>query len=216
MTKNVPMQLSSNSHENSLVDYRARFAQALVEATQLGFTRPSFVSERTRIGNEVLRTVTGMMNSFSEFLGTICPGYWGNSCQTLSTNIFAFLNVEGIPAEIVIGEVNINGTNEFDTTVDLIRNEVLGTKPLEGPQSVHAWISLGDDTIVDAALPPRLAKYYGMPDHFNDMIFIGRAEELLARYRVRYEPIVVGSEFFAKTNPPDPMRLLQAWQNGRA
>lgn len=210
------MQPSPNSHDNYSLEYRTRFAQALAEASHLGFVRPSFVSEKTVIENDVLRSVSGMMNSFSEFLGTICPGYWGNSCQTLSTNIFAFLNAQGIPAEIVIGEVNINGTNEFDTTVDLIRDEVLGATPTEGPQSIHAWISLGDDVIVDAALPPRMAKYYGAPNHFHDMIFIGRAGELLTRYRTRYEPIVVGSEFFAKTNPPDPMRLLESWRNRRA
>jgi hypothetical protein len=61
-----------------------------------------------------------------------------------------------------------------------------------------------------------MAKYYGAPDHFNDMILIGRAGGLLAQYHVRYEPIVVGSEFFAKTNPPDPMRLLETWRHGRA
>jgi hypothetical protein len=69
-----------------------------------------------------------------------------------------------------------------------------------------------DDTIVDAALPPRLVKYYGAPAHFDDMIFIGRASEFSVKYRLHYQPIVVGTEFFAKTNPPDPMELLNAWR----
>ena len=77
--------------------------------------------------------------------------------------------------------MNINGKNEFDATVDLIRDEASGIRPLAGPESVHAWISLGDDMIVDAALLPRMAKYYGVPDRCNDTIFIGRANGLFAQ-----------------------------------
>ncbi len=138
----------------------------------------------------------------------IIPGYWGNSCQTLSTNIFAQLNNAGIPADIVLGNVIINGTDEFETTLERLQAEVRATVPHYGAQRVHAWVSLGGDTIVDAALPPRLVKHYNAPEHFNDTIFIGRAAEMLARFKLQYQPILVGTEFFAKTNPPDPMDLL--------
>lgn len=192
-------------------EYRALFSQALVESRNMSFSRDALVSEKSAIGDDVLRKISVMLGRFSSHLDRICPGYWGNSCQTLSTNIFAYLNAEGIPANIVIGNVIINGTDEFDTTIELIRGEISGDRPAHGPQSIHAWISVGDDTIVDAALPPRLAKYYGAPAHFNDMILIGRASEFSVKHRLRYQPMVIGSEFFARTNPPDPMELLDAW-----
>ncbi|MFZ3289080.1 MAG: hypothetical protein WA191_19845 [Telluria sp.] len=206
------MQKISDNNDNYSNEYRARFSQALMNSSTLGFTRDLLISEKNTIADDVLRKVSGLLGQFSAHLSVICPGYWGNSCQTLSTNIFAYLNAQGIPADIVIGNVIINGTDEFDTTLELIRDEVLGSKPLDGPQSVHAWISLGDDTIVDAALPPRLVKYYGAPAHFDDMIFIGRASEFSVKYRLHYQPVVVGTEFFAKTNPPDPMELLNDWR----
>lgn len=113
----------------------------------------------------------------------------------------------------MIGNVIINGTDEFETTVELVRSEVSGDRPASGPQSIHAWISVGDDTIIDAALAPRLAKYYGAPAQYNDRILIGRADELSKKERLRYQPMVIGSEFFAKTNPPDPMAILEAYEH---
>lgn len=121
------------------------------------------------------------------------------------------MNASGIKADIVTGEINIGGINAFDATLDLVKDEVASSELLDGPQSIHAWISLGDDTIIDAALPARLAMHFSAPSHFEDMIFIGRAGEFAAKYEVRYVPIIVGTEFFAKTNPPDPMDLLDAW-----
>jgi hypothetical protein len=194
------------------ISYRALFSEALMESAKLGFTRDPLISEKTPISNDILKKITGLLNDFSGFLDHVLPDYWGNSCQTLSTNIFAFLNVQGIAANIVIGNVIINGTDEFDATLEGVRNEILTMEPLLGSQSVHAWVSLGDDTIIDAALPPRLAKHYGAPPHFNDMILIGRASEFSIRHRLRYQPIIVGTEFFARTNPPDPMELLIAWK----
>jgi len=205
------MQQVFDYNDNYSIEYRARFSQALVESRNLGFLRDARVSEKSTIGNDVLKTISVLLGRFSTHLGTICPGYWGNSCQTLSTNIFAYLNAEGIPANIVVGNVIINGTDEFDTTLELLRGEVSSDRLAHGPQSIHAWISVGDDTIVDAALPPRLAKYYGAPAHFDDMILIGRASEFSGKHHLRYQPMVIGTEFFAKTNPPDPMELLEAW-----
>ena len=36
------------------------------------------------------------------------------------------------------------------------------------------------------------------------------ASEFSVKYRLRYQPMVTGTEFFAKTYPPDPMELLNA------
>lgn len=198
--------------DSSVVDYsdtyRERLSNAISESSRLGFTRPPIISVGTDVADDVLRATSELLNSLSAFLDRVVPGYWGNSCQTLSANIFAHLNNQGIAANIVLGNVIINGTDEFETTLESLQEEIRAAEHLEGEQKVHAWISLGDDTIVDAALPPRLVKHYKAPQHFNDMIFIGRAEEFNARYNIQYQPILVGTEFFAITNPPDPMDLL--------
>lgn len=196
--------------------YRGMLTNAVAESAKLGFSRPLIISPEAEIDDGVLRRTSQLLGEFSGFLGRVVPGYWGNSCQTLSTNIFAHLNNQGIAANIVLGNVIINGTDEFETTLDSLQQEVQATEHLQGEQQVHAWISLGGDTIVDAALPPRLARHYEAPDHFNDMMFIGRAAEMVARHNIKYQPILVGTEFFAKTNPPDPMDLLNAMKALRA
>ena len=100
----------------------------------MGFSSDALVSEKSTIGDDVLSNVSVLLGRFSTHLDSICTGYCGNSCQTLSTNIFAYLNAEGIVANSVIGNVIINGTNEFDTTLELIRGEVSGNSPAKGPQ----------------------------------------------------------------------------------
>lgn len=196
-----------DSYSNS---YREQLACARRASRELGFDRPLFVSEILAVADETLAATSKFINQYSGILDTIVPGYWGNSCQTLSTNMFAQLNSRGIAADIVLGNVIVNGTDEFETTLDSLREEFNAKEHLDSSQQVHAWVTLGDDTIVDAALPPRLARHYNAPPNFNDMIFIDRASNLSSRFRVRYQPILIGTEFFAKTNPPDPMDLLNS------
>ena len=202
------MTMSENQEKDYAISYRKQLVQAIAESTKLGFTRPAIISPEANIEDSVLRVTSELMGELSGFLNRVVPDYWGNSCQTLSTNIFAHLNNQGIAANIVLGNVWVGVTDEFETTLESLQEEVLATEHLQGEQKVHAWISLGGDTIVDAALPPRLVKHYKAPEHFNDMIFIRRAAEMVARYNIKYQPILVGTEFFAKTNPPDPMDLL--------
>jgi hypothetical protein len=202
------MQETFNYDDDYSTEYRSIFSNALIESTKLGFTRNPLISEKTPISEDALEKVSSLITRFSSNLDGMIPGYWGNSCAMLSSFIFALLTSKGIDANIVIGNVIINGTDEFDATLENIRNEFLATEELTGGQLIHAWVSLGDDTIIDAAMPPRLVKNYGLPEHFNDKILIGRASEFSVKYRLRYQPIIIGTEFFAKTNPPDPMELL--------
>lgn len=188
--------------------YRDMLTKAIAESAKLGFTRPAIISPDAHIEDSVLGATSELLVQLSAFLSMIVPGYWGNSCQTLSTNIFAHLNNQGIAANIVLGNVWVGATDEFETTLESLQEEVRATEHLQGEQKVHAWISVGGDTIIDAALPPRLVRHYNAPEQFNDMMFIGRAAEMVARYNIKYQPILVGTEFFARTNPPDPMNLL--------
>jgi len=196
--------------------YREQLTKAILESRKLGFERPAIISADVHVSDEILRETSQLLSELSGLFDLILPGYWGNSCQTLSTNIFARLNQHGIPANIVLGNVLVNGTDEFEATLERLQCEVRLTEPLSGDQHVHAWISLGDDTVVDAALPPRLVKLYKAPQQLDGMIFIGRAGEMKARFGVQYVPLLVGTEFFARTNPPDPMKLLNTLISGRA
>lgn len=202
------MQVTINYEDDYSESYREQLSTAIMESKKLGFTRDPLISEQTSVSDDTLDIARDVINGISGFLDYVLPGYWGNSCQSLSTNIFAHLNHQGIEANIILGNVIINGTDEFEATLESLRAEVHTVEPLAGHQAVHAWVSLGDDTIIDAALPPRLVKLYNAPPDFNDMILIGRASEMSARFKLRYQPILVGTEFFAKTNPPDPMDLL--------
>jgi hypothetical protein len=202
------MQSEINYDDDYSNSYREQLSNAIFESKRQGFNRATLISEKVHIPDSTLVIVRDMIEHISGIFDEILPGYWGNSCQTLSTNIFAHLNSRDIAANIIPGNVIINGTDEFETTLESLKKEVHATEPLTGHQAVHAWVSLGDDTIVDVALPPRLAKYYNAPPYFNDLMLIGRASEMSSRYRLRYQPMLVGTEFFAKTNPPDPMELL--------
>ena len=189
-----------NYNDDYSNSYRKQLAHAIHESRQLGFNRSLFIAEGAAVGDDTFRKAAKLVTDHSAKLARILPAYWGNCCQTLSSHIYALLNSAGIPAEIVLGTVIINGTDELRAT-----------EPLAGHQSVHAWITLGDDTIIDAALPPRLAKHYGAPENFSEMILMNRATVMSARYLLRYQPLLVGTEFFAKTNPPDPMDVLRSY-----
>jgi hypothetical protein len=205
----IKMQQISNHNDHS-TSYRERLAVAIAEAKNLGFTRPSRISEKTTIQDKALSLTNELISDLSSNLSMLVPGYWGNSCQTLSTHIFAALNNNGVPAEIVLGTVFVDECDIFETTLDDLQKEVRAMNPLTGDQAVHAWVTLGDDTIIDAALFPRLVKNHDAPTHLQDRIIIGRAAEMVFRHNLRYEPLLVGSEFFAKTNPPDPMDFVNS------
>ncbi|PLY37720.1 hypothetical protein [Pectobacterium aquaticum] len=200
-----------NYNDSYSLSYREQLVNAANEASVLNFKRKPFTSEKKTIQDRTLHLVNDLIcNELSAILDSIHPGYWGNSCQLLSSHIFAYLNHKGIAAEIVIGNVIINGTDEFETTSEYLKKEWYESDKLETPQSLHAWVTLGDDTIIDAALPPRLVKNYNAPNELANMIFISRASTLSSIYKIRHQPLVLGSEFFAKTNPPDPFDLLNA------
>lgn len=195
--------------ENYSDEYRAQMATALIESKNVGFSLPPFIDVFQPVSAEVLKTANEIVDQASNFLSMAVPGYWGNACQTLSSNLFAYLNAFGVSADIVLGTVIINGTDEYDTTLEGLKGELKSPHRLSGPQTVHAWVTIGDDTVIDAALPPRLVKNYKAPERFNDMMFITRAGFLYDQYNIQYRPVLVGSEFFARTNPPDPMVMLE-------
>lgn len=84
--------------------------------------------------------------------------YLGNACLTLSATIFMILKANGFNVEMIIGDVSIKGTNLFYTTEKYLK------KRSNEPQKLHAWVGLGDDCIIDFALPAKLHTEY---DYFS-------------------------------------------------
>ena len=81
------------------------------------------------------------------------------------------LTINGFDADIVIGEVDVMGNFEYEATLENIRKDYLNPD-LNNPQPIHAWVTVGDDVIIDAGLSARLVKYYKMPPHQDPKIII--------------------------------------------
>lgn len=197
-------------------EYKRLFENAVAAGASIGLKRKPMVTADQPVEQGKLEEVRDWMADFSDHLNLLIPGYWGNSCQTLSAQIFAFLNAEGVAAEIILGNVIINDTDAFGTTLDSLKSEYLAKEALTGPQALHAWVSIGEDTIIDAALPPRLVKHFGFPTEMDGRILTARASLFAEKLGILYEPIIVGAEYFAKTNPPDPFILMERWKSMRA
>jgi len=187
---------------------------AINESLALGFTNKPRVGAHENISNESLDSVQNLaFERLHPHLYNVIPGYWGNSCQTLSTYVFAYLTSIGIKCDIVIGEVEINGTLEFDTTLSNLRHEYQSPVELHGGQHLHAWVSLGGDTIVDAGLPDRMIKNYNVPEKNMPPIIVGRASEISRKFRARHQPLVIGTDFLAKTNSYNPLDILEKYNS---
>lgn len=129
--------------ENYSPIYVKKLAEAIDQSSKLGFTRPPIIAAGAQIQDYVLRATSKLLGHLSATLDLAVPGYWGNSCQTLSAKIFAMLNTHGIDANIVLGILIINTTDEFEVILESLQAEVNSTVELGEVQQVHAWISLG-------------------------------------------------------------------------
>lgn len=169
----------------------------------LGLPTPeAWINEK--VEDSLIETLQSfMLEAFYPHMYSILPIYWGNSCQFLSAHIYSHLKSVGINCEIIVGEVEINGTPECDATLENLRQEYLSKQPQQGGQLIHAWVSIGGDTIIDAGLPDRIIKNYRFPERFMPPIMVGRASELSAKFRARHQPLLIGAEYIGKTNQLD-------------
>lgn len=189
--------------------YRLKLEAAILEAKNLGLPNQPSITPRKHVNDEQLRYIYEyLLNEFCPFIyQRILPTYWGDKCQTLSSYLYAKIVTLGIDADIVIGEVEVNGTLEFDTTLEKIRNEYISNKH-EGKQEIHAWVTLGDDTIIDAGLPDRIIRHYQFPERYMPPIIVGRANDIYQRFKARHEPLLVGADFISKTNSINVRSLI--------
>lgn len=189
--------------------YREKLERAINEARTLYFPNKTRVSPTVKVDEERLSFVKDYMwQKFYPSMYKILPTYWGNQCQTLASHAFAHLVMHGFDADIVVGEVEVNGTLEFDATLESIRREYSGEN-LVGNQAIHVWVTIGDDTVIDAGLPDRMIKHYKFPENLMPPIIVGRAGKIAQDFRAKHEPLLVGTDFVAKTNSIDPLDLAE-------
>jgi hypothetical protein len=125
------------------------------------------------------------------------PGYWGQQCLNVTSQSFAILQSLDIPCELVFGEVNINGTNEFDTTLEGLMSEY--EKGYSGTAfAVHVWLNIGKDYIVDPTISSRIHKYYDKNFPQNKVIN-GTANKLDKKMKLKYIPMLAGVKYLEKT-----------------
>ncbi|GHZ65947.1 hypothetical protein VCSRO126_3391 [Vibrio cholerae] len=122
-------------------------------------------------------------------------GYWGTQCLNIAPQVFALLHHLNIDCELVYGEVEINGTDEFDTTLSGLENEL--KEPGEAGFAIHVWIQIGKNLIIDPTIAARLNKYYD-PNFPPHQTIIGLSEKL-STDKLIYKPMLMGAKYMLKT-----------------
>ena len=152
---------------------------------------------------DIWNTVNGDLFDIIDLLFRPYP-YLGNMCLDLTSTAFMYLKARGFDAEMVYGNVNINGSpdDEFDTTPSLLKHEY-ENKIKEGEQDIHAWVGLGGNIIVDFGIPDRLVKNYKYPR--SEIFCVGPADSFKEKLKIEYKPMLIGSGFFKQTNAYDPL-----------
>jgi hypothetical protein len=207
------MQPDINFNDSYSNEYSNLLEKAQLESNYFNFPNQPIVCAQDNVSDLELNTTFELLaDDLYPYLKKINPGYWGNSCQELSSHIFAFLNAVGVKADIVIGEVQVHGTLEFDTTLAGLRKDYDASTNV-GDQELHAWVSIGGDTIIDAGLPDRMVKHYKLPQDVAPPIFIDRATNISSELYARHQPIIIGADFLAKTNSPNPILLIEHYKS---
>ena len=124
-------------------------------------------------------------------------GYWGQQCLNVCAQAFASLQHYTAPCELVFGEVNINGTNEFDTTLEGLKSELALGEQNTGMQ-IHVWLNIGKDYIIDPTISSRINKYYDSSFPMNKIIR-GKANSLEKKMKLKYKPMLVGAKYLELT-----------------
>lgn len=171
----------------------------LVEKRSLELGLDPRLDFKLQITTKNIATLQGMCErDIIQFLFTHFPaGYWGTQCLNIVPQTFAYLQYLQIPCELIFGEVNINGTDEFDTTLEGLITEYM--KGYSGTGfAVHVWINVGKDYIIDPTISSRLNKYYN-PNFPQNKVINGKASNLEKKMKLRYEPMLAGIKYLDVT-----------------
>ena len=202
-----------NYDDDYTESYLDQLSNSFVRSRALGFGDNPRVRTNERMPDAALAELQSLIH---EEVFPLLKGqfhfYWGDSCQLLSAHAFAILVGKGYKAEIIIGEVDVNGTLEFDTSIDSLVAEMEAIEQSYSGQEIHVWVSLGADIIVDCGLPDRMIKNYKFPERYMPPIMIDSASNLSRKYRARHIPMVIGDSFLAKTNEIDTAELVRHYR----
>ena len=208
------MNVSANMNKKAISEhYRKNLKDAIALNESLDFPNKTKINPDLDISDDCIDRIGNIIHSYLyNTLIENSPNYWGASCQTHSTQIFAFLTAININSDIVYGEVKINKNNEFNTTIDNLIDEYKSDVASDEPQMIHAWVSIGGDLIIDSCLPDRITKHYGIPRDQMPPFIVGRAKEITQYFKAEYIPMLVGTDFLAKTNPPNPLDEIEKYK----
>jgi len=193
--------------------YRKNLKDAIALNESLKFPNKTKINPDLDVNNDYINYIGNIIHSYLyNTLIENSPNYWGASCQTHSTQIFAFLTAIDIKSDIVYGEVKINNNNEFNTTTNNLIDEYKSDIISDEPQMIHAWVSIGGDIIIDSCLPDRITKNHGIPRDQMPPFIVGSAKEIAHYFKAEYIPMLVGTDFLAKTNPPNPLDEIEKYK----
>ncbi|MGF1767343.1 hypothetical protein L4D06_08145 [Enterovibrio makurazakiensis] len=125
------------------------------------------------------------------------PGDWGQQCLNIAAQTFAIFQHWEIPCELVFGEVNINGTDEYGTTLEGLLAEYKHGYT-ENAFAIHVWVNIGKDYIIDPTISSRINKYYD-PNCPQNLVINGTAKTLDRTMRLKYKPILAGVKYLERT-----------------
>lgn len=201
---------TSKIHDYSKT-YRKLFNEAAARIPEFGMLREPLINIKP-VSDELLDKAGDLIGEQWHLIRKNLPGYIGDHCIQISSRIFAMLNHRGFTADIVIGTVHIHGKQAYNCTVESLTAEAKNSGSEESRMSMHAWVSLGDDTIIDGAIPSYLAAVHNAPPNLMNQLFITRAGDFSEDAGIQYHPMIVGSEYIGLTNPPDPLVMLEQLQ----
>lgn len=181
--------------------YRELARQAVRESQRLSFD-PAPADDFVNAVDDMrmLQLQEFVQSTLQPKAANVFPGYRGGICQSLGLFMLDQLLFAGFRADLVIGEVNINGTDEYDTTLEGLRQDWEAGQDGLGNQSLHVWLSIGDDVIVDGGIGARLVRYYGAAPDWAQEVIVGRASYLAESMKCRYIPMLIGRAFVSRTN----------------
>lgn len=191
----------------STYSYFNSFSVALTLWPSMGMTRAPIVSAEQPSPTLVQKAYDLVHDKYHLWRKSM-PEYLGNQCMEVTTRLYGLLNSQDFKADIVIGSVRTEQTQFFNCDVPYLRD--IATQPIDEttPIDLHAWITLGGDTVIDFALPSKLARNHGAPPDLFNQGFCADATGMAKHMKLFYEPMLVGSQYLALVNSADPHALL--------
>lgn len=181
----------------------------------MGMTRAPMVSAEQPCPKLVKKAYDFVYDQY-HLWRTSMPEYLGNQCMEVTTRLYCLLHSVGITSDIVIGSVSIEQDKFYRCDVPYLR--ALATQSVDetAPIDLHAWITLGGDSVIDFALPSKLARNHGGPSYLMNEGFCADGTGMAKHMRLCYEPMLVGSQYLALVNSADPHDALRQLLANRA